>query len=180
VSRARRNRTSVRAWWHDNGTLVAVIGLLVTMVFNTLGIWQQVDQSKLAHEQAQRAAEQAIRTRIDTQIGLLTQVSALAADAESAVLASRVQQIVCRFDDPSVRQEAAVYRAAELYDYLAWLFNERQLELESAKQYATPAMLSLYELALETLDKNVEDAYPELSRFSIAAPRSARPRDPCE
>jgi hypothetical protein len=158
-----------------------VIGLLVTMVFNTIGVWQQVDQSKLAHQQAEHAAEQAVRARIDTQVGLLTQVSALAADAESAVLASRVQDVVCRFHDPSVRQEAAVYRAAELYDYLAWLFNERQLELESAKQYATPAMLSLYELALEALeDKDVDDAYPELKRFSIASPPSSRPQDPCE
>jgi hypothetical protein len=51
--------------WREAATILGLLGLLVTMVFNTVGVCQQV-------EQAERARREATQTRIDTQIGLLT------------------------------------------------------------------------------------------------------------
>ena len=32
-----------RHWWREVGTLVAITGLLVTLVFNTVGVWRDVE-----------------------------------------------------------------------------------------------------------------------------------------
>lgn len=170
-----------KSWWRDIATVAAVLGLLVALFFNTLATRQQTKQFRLATEQAKLASDQARRARQDTQVSLLTQLNALAAEAEGAVVAARVQPTVCRLDDTSSAQDAAVYRAAGYFNFLAYLFNHKEIELESAKQYATPRMLDVYDLAVETFSLGyARSAYPELRTFKFHALEAARKRpDPC-
>jgi len=141
-------------------TLVAVVGLLVTMVFNTLGVWQQVRQSKLASDEARQ-------TRVDTQVQLVTQLNALSADAERDVVAAGVDVQGCDITfQPTPQQRAAVARAARYYDFLAWLFNQRQIVMTSARQYAQAGMADIYLLAERTFNlRPTQRDYPQLSRF---------------
>jgi hypothetical protein len=158
--------------WRESATILGLIGLLVTMVFNTVGVCQQVDQ-------ADRARQEAIQTRIDTQIGLLTQLNALSAEAEREVVAVRVDFDRCRIDwKASPKQRAAVARALRYYDYLAWLFNRRQVALASAREYAREGMLDMYQLAKDAFGfRGAKTPYPELRRFALAQKEPWR--DPC-
>jgi hypothetical protein len=157
------------------------LGLLVTMLFNTLATRQQTKQFRLATEQAKLASEQARRARQDTQVNLLTQLNALAAEAEGAVVASGVQRTTCELGDTSRAQNAAVYRAAGYFNFLAYLFNHKEIVLESARRYATPRMLDLYDLAAETFGLGyVQRTYPELRAFKFRALKTTqKPPDPC-
>jgi hypothetical protein len=164
-------------WRQDVATNVAVVGLLVTMVFNTIGVWQQVDQTELAGREAARAADQARQTRIDTQVQLITQLNALSAEAEREVVAAGVDIAQQRIDfEATAHQRAAVSSAARYYDYLAWLFNERQVVLGSAQSYSTESMVKMYELAIHTFGfKEAQRTYPELRRFAVAVHRDEAP-----
>ena len=163
------------SWWRDVATRVAVFGLLLTMVFNTIAVCQQTKQAELATDQARRE-------RKDTQVTLLTQLNALAAEAEGAVVASRVQKTVCDLDDPTGTQSAAVYRAAGYYNFLAYLFLHDEIVMKEAEDYATPRMLDMYDLAADAFDLDyVSRAYPELRRFKDSALATAVKRpDPCK
>ena len=167
-----RKPAAPRGWNQDVATLVAVVGLLVTMVFNTLGVWQQVKQSKLASDQAHQ-------TRVDTQIQLVTQLNALSADAERDVVAAGVDIAGCNAAfKPTAQQRAAVARAARYYDFLAWLFNKRQVVLRSAQRYAQAGMNDIYLLAGDTFGfRPAQKTYPELRRFRLAMHGALR--DPC-
>lgn len=147
----------------DIATLVAVAGLLVTMIFNTIGVWQQVDQAK-------RASDQAHQTRVDTQVQLVTQLNAFSADAEREVVAAGVDERRCEPDFQATPvQRAAVARAARYYDFLAWLFNQRQVVMTSARQYAQAGMSDIYLLAEQTFGlRAAQKTYPELRRFRLA------------
>ena len=63
-------------------TLVAVVGLLVTLMFDTAVVWLQLGQSKQAQE--------------DTALGLLTQLNSLARQAEAQL--TGVRNATCRGD----------------------------------------------------------------------------------
>jgi hypothetical protein len=162
-----------QASWREAATILGLTGLLVTMVFNTVGVCQQVDQ-------ADRARQEATQTRIDTQIGLVTQLNALSAEAERDVVAAGVDLDRCRIDwKPTPQQRAAVARAARYYDYLAWLFNQRQVALSSAREYAAKGMLDMYELAVVAFTlPGTKTTYPELRRFKLEL-SATRLRDPC-
>jgi hypothetical protein len=96
------------------------------------------------------------------------------------VVASGVDARRCRIDfEPTPRQRAAIARAARYYDYLAWLFNERQVAIGSAQNYAAKGMLEMYDLAafVFTLPA-VQQTYPELRRFKLQRGTESS-TDPC-
>ena len=167
-------------WWRENATLVAVVGLVVTMIFNTIGVWLQVGQARVASKQAELAAQAASRARVDTQLGLVTQLNSLAADADRDVVAAGIQDTRCQVGHVwTPKERAVVNRAAQYYDFLAWLFQQRAIVLDAARRYTAPAMLAMFELSRDVFGPTgVERTYPELMSFAIAN-ASGPPDDPC-
>jgi hypothetical protein len=151
-------------------TLVALFGLVAALVYNTIGVRQQVGQARLASEQAKLATEQARENRQNTQISLLAQLNALAGEADRQISATRLPEARCRGGrEASIAEQAAISAAAQYYDFLAWLFNERHVTMESAKRYWTAPMLEAHDLAATFLGLDTANTrYPELARFKHA------------
>ena len=164
---ADRQQDQGAPWWRDAATGIALAGLVVTMVFNTIGVWQQVAQSKVTSRQATQAAAQARQTRQDTQITLLTELNALAGESDRRISLTRLPEARCAAGyDPSRREAAAIAAAVQYYDFLAWLFNERHVTMDSAKRYWTPSMLEAQDLAATFFGlAETNRRYPELARF---------------
>jgi hypothetical protein len=152
-------KPSGKPWWREVPTLVAVVGLLITLVFNTAGVWMQIGQS----EQAQQ----------DTALSLLTQLNGLAHEAERQL--ADVRESFCRGDPANSQDEEALVEAAQNYDYLAWLFNDRHIKLPSARRYWSSSMITTYELADIQDHDMAQQRFANLRRFKFATPRSAWP-----
>ena len=80
-------------WWRDVATLVALAGLLGTMVFNTIGVRHTATESR-------KQAEQARLSRQDGQIALMTSLSTFLQDTDLALEQTRAGEKVC---DPTIR-----------------------------------------------------------------------------
>ena len=155
-----------RPWWRDAPTLVAVVGLLAALVFNTVGVWLQVGQSEQARE--------------NTALALLTSLNGLAHQAEGQI--TGVREAFCSGSPPTPRDEAALIEAAQNYDYLAWLFNADEIGVPLAREYWTPSMLETYELMAQQGLPATQERFRELRRFKFATPRRewVNPADGCE
>jgi len=159
-------------------TLVAVAGLLVTMIFNTLAVRENARQSELQADEAARSAEHARAARLDTQIGMLTSLSTFFQQTAPAV--DRAGNKLC---NPQLQLSAAtraeLLRQVGGYDYLAWLFNQRTWTMESAKRYWGPGMMQAFQVAATQfrVDEVIE-TFPELARFVRNAPKDLKPPRP--
>lgn len=165
------------AWWRDIATNVAIVGLLVTLVFNTFTACGQLEQSH-------RDAEQATETRRYTQIGVLTQLAGEARQSDRVIESGNLPALRCKGDytisDLSVRDEAALREALGVYDYLAWLFNEGHVGLSSARSVWAPRMIDAAQLGSKLLsERDVAINWPELARFRAHANRVPRPQERC-
>jgi hypothetical protein len=155
-------------WWRDVSTTVAVVGVLLTLIFNTVGVW--------------RAEREARKSRIANEVSLLTQVGEGANRAEQALVESGANDKRClkaaglALNDS---EEARLADALNYYDYLAWLFNQGQITLESAKQYWGPDMLDVYDLGRKFTGRQVDVIYAELARFERTGGQRRLP-DPCK
>jgi hypothetical protein len=149
---------AARPWWRDAPTFVAVVGVLVALVFNTVGVWLQVGQSEQARE--------------NTALALLTNLNGLARQAEGQI--AGVREAFCAGDPPTPRDEAALMEAAQNYDYLAWLFNAEHIRMSSARDYWAPSMLEAYELAALQQLTTAQKRFPELREFKFATARPKR------
>jgi len=135
-------------------TTIGIAGLLVALIFNTIGVW--------------RAEREARKSRIAAEVSLLTQVGEGANRAAQALVASGANDKRClkaaglALNDS---EEARLSDALNYYDYLAWLFNHDQITLESAKQYWGPDMLDVYDLGRKFTGPHVDALYAELARF---------------
>jgi hypothetical protein len=154
---ARRSR-------RDITTLLAVLGLFVTMVFNTVGVWQYVAQTK--------------RDRVASELGLLTQLNGLARQAEGRL--TGVRDAVCSARRPKPRDGAALIEAAQYYEYLAWLFNAHHVTMREARQYWAPSMIQTYELFATLGLTDARRRFPNLNTFKLATPRAEWPPLPAE
>ena len=152
-------KSSDKPWWREVPTLVAVVGLLVTLGFNTAGVWMQIGQSERAQQ--------------DTALSLLTQLNGLAHEAERQM--ADVRASFCRGDPASTEDELALVEAAQNYDYLAWLFNDRHITMTSARRYWSASMITTYELADIQDHDMAQKRFANLRRFKFATPRSAWP-----
>jgi hypothetical protein len=149
--------------------VLGVAGLLVTLVFNTIGVW--------------RAEEQARRSRIATEVNLLTQVGDGANQAAQAVVASGANDKRCDAAaglSLSDAQEAKLLSALTYYDYMAWLFNDEHVTLPSAKRYWGRDMWDAYDLGRTFKGEEIDAAFQDLSRFVHAAPEELKPPDYCQ
>lgn len=156
-----------RPWWRDVSTFVAVLGLLVALIFNTIGVW--------------RSEREARKARVAAEVSLLTQVGTGANEAARALVESGANDKRC-LKAPGLAlndsEEARLFDALNYYDYLAWLFNHEQITLETAKQYWGPDMLDVYGLGRKFTGSHVDVLYAELARFDRTTD-VPRPPDSC-
>jgi hypothetical protein len=166
-----------RRWWRDVATLAALGGLLLALIFNTISVRQGTKQASLQAEQARQAAEEARRTRLHTQIGMLTSLSAYLQEADLALAATPVERYRC---DPTVpiseRDRLRVLAQVQSYDLLAWLFNRRLWELSAAETYWRIRMLKALAFAEAVWESpGVSEQFAELHRFRQALPGEPEP-----
>jgi hypothetical protein len=161
----------------DVSTIVAAVGLLVTLVFNTIGVWQQVDQ-------AERQADQARETRLYTQVGLLAQLNTLAAEADQGVNETAADERRCDRDTLftlSDDDENSLYAALDFYEEVAFLFNQKFVTLDAARRHWAPSLADIYDLGGTFFPRTtVARDFAELRRFTHANQARARSRlEPC-
>jgi hypothetical protein len=163
-------------WFRNVGTIVAVVGLLITLLFNTIGVWQQVDQ-------AEREADQARETRRYTQVGLLVQLNALAADMDQAVNETKADERRCDRDTLftlSDDDENSLYAALDFYEEVAFLFNQKVVTLRAARRHWAPSMLDTYELGATYFPREaIAKDFVQLRRFTNATSRTVSQLEPC-
>ena len=138
-------------WWRQVATILAVASLLVTLVFNALGVWQGAQQDK-----------QARRTE---QIGLLTGLNEKLTSAEADVNASGATTHRCDSSPYEMgnRDLAALRAALSYYEYLAWLYNSGQLKETDSRAVFAERLIDGRDVAKIFLDL---DNYPELRHFA--------------
>jgi hypothetical protein len=158
-----------RPSWRDVPTAVAVVGLIVALVFNTIGVW--------------RSAREDGQTRRATEVNLLTQLDAFVNRAEQELNASKGLQRRCeRFAALTLTRDetAQLFSALQYYDYMAWLFNDEHITLEPAKRYWAPNMLDAYRVGTTFHpDGEIDEKFAELAAFQRTADDRLWPRDPC-
>lgn len=152
-----------------------MLGLFVTLVFNTIAVRGQLEQSR-------RDAEQAAETRRYTQIGVLTQIAAEARASDRAIESGQLPALRCKEDyilsDLRVADEAALREVLGVYDYLAWLFNEGHVGL--AREVWAPRMIDVSQLGAKLLsNEELAVNWPQLARFRAEADWHDWPRDRC-
>jgi hypothetical protein len=173
-----------RKWWRDVATVVAVLGLLLTLIFNTVGVWGQLDQ---AQEDAARAKEEVRRAeeaRLYTQIGVLTQLAGAARSSQRVIDRSRLPALRCdpgyHGSDIRPRDEAELREALGVYDFMAWLFNERYLPSDEALSMWAPRLIDAAKMGERlTSAKELRTDFPQLADFYAHADRSLWPPEAC-
>lgn len=168
-----------RRWWRDVATLAALGGLLLALIFNTISVRQGTEQASLQAEQARQQAEEARRTRLHTQIGMLTSLSAYLQGTDLALAGTPIERYRC-VGPPTVRisdgDRLKVLAQVQSYDYLAWLFNRRLWELDAAETYWRRGMLKALEYAEAVWEPpGVYEQFAELHRFRSALRGEPKP-----
>ena len=165
-------------------TLVAVVGLLITLIFNTLGVWGQLEQAQTDARQAKEEAKRAAESRLYTQIGVLTQLAGAARSSQRAIDRSRLAELRC---DPKYHgsdiprsDEAALREALGVYDFMAWLFNQNHLPSDETLAIWAPRMIDAAKMG-ETLTSKEElrTAFPQLASFYRHADKRLWPPGAC-
>jgi hypothetical protein len=137
------------------------------MFFNTLGVRQGVDQ---ARQQAQQSRE----TGLHTEIAMLTSLSAYLQQVDVALTLTGAEQ---HLQNPRVhlsqRETSKVLAQLQSYDYLAWLFSQKEVwKLTSAAQYWKPRMLHALDIAYSVYSAPaVARHFPALLEFARAGSR---------
>lgn len=150
------------------GTLVAVVGLLVTLVFNTIGVWRDVESGQDARDTA--------------QIALMTQLIAQSTEAELAIDATDAPEARCmtpshgRLD---TKEEAVLLRGLSYYEYVAFLLNHERLTIAGSRRYFGPRMIDAQFTGERLMSEDVREVYPELTKFRATAPASLMPPPFC-
>ncbi len=138
-------------------TMLTVLGLLVTLVFNTVGVW--------------RGAKQDEAGRIAQQIGLLTGLNQNLTSSEEAISLAGFEP--CGLPTEDVKDVSTVINAArpklfvalDYYEYLAWLFNEEQLTVDGARDYFDDRMIAGWNVAGKNFEELRNENYKQLAEF---------------
>jgi hypothetical protein len=154
-----RAQTRSSPWWRQAATLLGVIGLFVTLVFNTLAVRQSAQQDNEARETA--------------QISLLTQLNSNASDSERPINESGVPDRLCGPVAPMDRRDSAsLHEALDYYEYLSWLFNHGRLTVTGARDYFGERMIDGWRLGRHFLGRDeLRLRYGQLERFVRETPR---------
>jgi hypothetical protein len=137
----------------DTATLIALAGLVVTMIFNTLSVGQ--------------AAQSAAASRADADMSLLTSLSTYAQQADVAIAGTNAERAECNHRITlSRRDRRRLLADVESYDYMAWLMSQRSWKLPQALDYWGPSMVRALEIA-ENDEPNValNHRFPSLYAF---------------
>jgi hypothetical protein len=169
MRRGRDGWSRPRPWWRTPPTVIAVVGLLAGLAYNGVSVTQQLEQAR--------------ETRLAAQIGLLTQLDAAAVDSEHAINASRAPEKRCD-GTPYLSldhvERAALFKALGYYEYLAWLFNDDHLTMDSALDYWRQPMITAYDMGTEFYGRPVvEERFPQLGRFRRETAARQRPAKDC-
>jgi hypothetical protein len=165
-------------------TLVAVLGLLITLMFNTIGVWGQLDQARKDAEQARLEAERAQESRLYTQIGVLTQLATAARSSQRVIDRSALGHLRCdpkyHGSDIGRSNEAALREALGVYDFMAWLFNQGYMPSDETLTVWAPRMIDAAQMG-ETLTsaQELRTGFPQLARFYERAPQRLWPPGAC-
>ena len=161
------NPRSGHARQREVASALGIIGLAVTLVFNTIGVWQGVQ-----HEEQARDTE---------QIALLTQLNSNATDTEREINATGAPQRECEPHRHLTRQgDTALLAALDYYEYLAWLFNGDRLTITNSRAFFGQRMIDGWRLARRYLGGDVvSHNYVELTRFVHESPREDWPPNDC-
>jgi hypothetical protein len=165
-------------------TVVAVLGLLVTLIFNTVAVWGQLEQAEKDAEQARLDARRAEESRLYTQIGVLTQLATEARSSQRVIERSALPALRCRDkyhgSDMRPADEAALREALGVYDFMAWLFNDGYMPSDGALPIWAPRMIDAARMGEKlTSTKELRADFPQLERFYRRASRSLWPPRPC-
>ena len=173
-----------RKWWRDVATVVAVLGLLVTLIFNTVGVWAQLDQDREDAARAKVEERRAEEARLYTQIGVLTQLAGAARSSQRVIDRSRLPDLRCdpgyHGSDLRPKDAADLREALGVYDFMAWLFNEGYLPADKALPIWAPRLIDAAQMG-ETLRsaKELRSDFPQLAGFYAHADRSLWPPRAC-
>jgi hypothetical protein len=149
---------------------VAVIGLFVTLVFNTIGVW--------------RDEKQARQTRAATEVSLLSQLSVGLSEAGQAVTSFHDGKLIERRCDPYLIDPGAeshrLWQLLEYHDFLAWLFNRDYVTTEGAYEYWAPSLVDTYHLVTGYLPKKeIDERFDDLAYFRRTTPKRLFPESFC-
>jgi hypothetical protein len=145
--------------------IIAVLGLVVTLLFNTVGVWAQYAQSRTD-------AKRALETRRFTEIGMLTQLSSEARASQRAISTSNLVRLSCQKNPNHSRfaaspDDAALEQALGVYDFMAWLFNSGELDMPSARAMWGPRLDEAARMARTLKSQQELDAeWPQLAAFA--------------
>lgn len=146
-----------------------MLGLIITLVFNTLGVWFQLGEAR--------------QSKDVSQLGLVTELNTIAQQAEEKINATDLPDKRCDDDQTEQlrdREQAALAAALKNYDYLAWLFARDHVTLADANDYLAPAMIDAYEFGgVFVPAEHLARDYPNLKRFRDSAPKRLWPPDVC-
>jgi hypothetical protein len=146
-----------------------VLGLIVTLVFNTLGVWFQLDEAR--------------QSKDVSQLGLVTELNTIAQQSEEKINATDLPDKRCDGDQTGElrdREEAVLAAALKNYDYLAWLFARDHVTLGDANDYLAPAMIDAYQFGGVFIPAAyLARDYPNLKRFRDTRPKRLWPPDVC-
>jgi hypothetical protein len=162
VSGEREAHRGRSPWWREAATLLGVVGLLVTLAFNTVAVRQ--------------SARQDVEARETSQIGLLTDLNSNASDSERAINDTGAADKLCDPPEPlDDRSSAALLAGLDYYEYLAWLFNHRRVTVTGSHVFFAPRMIEGWRLGRHFYGGAlVRDRYEELERFVRETPRGLR------
>lgn len=149
-------------WWREAATLLGVVGLFLTLLFNTLAVRQ--------------SARQDVEGRETAQIGLLTQLNSNASDAERAINDTQAPDDLCEPSAPPDEESASALLAGlDYYEYLSWLFNRERLTVKDSRDFFAERMTDGWRMARHFYGGDVvRDRYGELERFVRDTPRGQR------
>jgi hypothetical protein len=175
-----RDAAERRRWWRDVATVVAIAGLLLTLLFNTIGVWRQLEQAQQDAEQARLEAVRAAEARTYTQIGVLTQLSTEARASQRAVDSSDLVALHCRRDyrrsDISRREEVALRQALGVYDFMSWLSNAGHMPSDDALAAWEPRMIEAARMGRRLLSPaELSSGFPQLAVFYRRADKDRFP-----
>jgi hypothetical protein len=161
-------QTRSSPWWRQAATLLGVIGLFVTLLFNTLAVRQSARQDSQAREAA--------------QISLLTELNSNASNSERAISQSGAPDTLCdpHPPPPDARDSASLHEALDYYEYLSWLFNHDRLTVTGARDFFGGRMIDGWRLGSHLLGEDeLRVRYRQLARFVRDTSRDDAAPDGC-
>lgn len=154
-----------KPWWRNFSVAMALVGLLVTLTFNTIGTWQ--------------GAKSAEEGKVATSLGLLSSLNASTIDAVGEINSTPAFEHACDevpFGKLEDSELAAIGQALDHYDYLAFLLAGDYVTLAEAENYWRREMVEAYWLAERFNDPGqLKIDHPYLWRFYQRAPKRLRP-----